>query len=48
MIPSKLIEAVVIFIFLAAAAGKLPTLIRSVQLAPIAKKFTIIKMGPSR
>ena len=33
MIPNKLIEAVVIFVFLAAAAGQLPRLIKTVQIA---------------
>ncbi len=33
MIPNKLIEAVVIFVFMAAAAGQLPRLIKTVQIA---------------
>ena len=33
MIPNKLIEAVVVFVFMAAAAGQLPKLIKSVQVA---------------
>jgi hypothetical protein len=33
MIPNKLIEAVVIFVFLTAAAGQLPKLIKAVQIA---------------
>lgn len=33
MIPNKLIEAVVIFVFMAAAARQLPNLIKAVQVA---------------
>jgi hypothetical protein len=35
MIPNKLIEAVVIYVFAAAAAGQLPGLVKKVQLAQI-------------
>ncbi len=33
MIPNRLIEAVVLFVFMAGAAGQLPKLIRAVQVA---------------
>lgn len=33
MIPNKLIEAVVVFVFMAAAAGQLPRLIKTVRIA---------------
>ena len=33
MVPNKLIEAVVVFVFMAAAAGQLPRLIKTVQIA---------------
>ena len=35
MIPSKLIEAVVIFVFVTAAAGQLPRLIKTLRIAQI-------------
>jgi hypothetical protein len=39
MIPNKLIEAVVIFVFMMAAAGQLPKLKRAVQVA----QFQVLK-----
>ena len=43
MIPNKLIEAVVIFVFMAAAAGQLPKLVKSVQIA----QYRILKDSQS-
>ncbi|MBY0316076.1 MAG: hypothetical protein K2Q26_11175 [Bdellovibrionales bacterium] len=43
MIPNKLIEAVVIFVFLTAATGQLPRLINSVRMA----QFQVLKESRS-
>ena len=43
MIPSKLIETVVIFVFMAAAAGQLPRLIKTVRVA----QFQLLKDSQS-
>ncbi len=43
VIPNKLIEAVVIFVFMAAAAGHLPKLIKTVQIA----QYQVLKASQS-
>ncbi len=43
MIPNKLIEAVVIFVFMMAAAGQLPKLIKTVQIA----QYQVLKASQS-
>jgi hypothetical protein len=43
MVPNKLIEAVVVFVLVAAAAGQLPRLIKTVRVA----QFQVLKESKS-